>query len=119
MSEIYWISRLDGILVVLGIICAISFVMFFCFAVMAFVDGKDELLMSNKQRNKLIKISAITIVISGILLVFIPSSKESITIWGIGQTIDYVQSNETLQGLPDKCVQALDVWLDSVMEKEE
>lgn len=33
-------------------------------------------------------------------------------------TIDYVKSNETAKQLPDKCVKALDKWVDNLNEEE-
>lgn len=31
---------------------------------------------------------------------------------------DYVKSNETAKQLPDKCIEALDKWVDSLNEQE-
>ena len=40
-------------------------------------------------------------------------------IFGIGGTVDYIQDNEKLQQLPDKCVEALDLWVESLKEDSE
>lgn len=37
-------------------------------------------------------------------------------IWGVGETIDYVKSNETAKQLPDKCIEALDKWVEGLNE---
>lgn len=61
--------------------------------------------------DKLLKYSfPITFIVS-LLFVFTPTTKEAFTIWGVGGTIDYIQSNETIQQLPDKVVNALNVWV--------
>ena len=39
-------------------------------------------------------------------------------IWGVGGTIDYVKSNDTAKQLPDKCIKALDEWVESMYEEE-
>lgn len=35
-------------------------------------------------------------------------------IYGVGTTLDYLQDNEKVQQLPDKCVDALDAWVESL-----
>ena len=44
--------------------------------------------------------------------------KEALTILGVGGTIEYVKDNETLKELPDKCVKALDMWVESLIKDE-
>ena len=39
-------------------------------------------------------------------------------IYGVGDTIDYVKSNNTAKQLPDKCIEALDKWVSSLNEEE-
>ena len=51
--------------------------------------------------------------------IFIPTSKEAMLILGVGGTIDYIKKNETIQQIPDKCINALDAWVDSLTEKEQ
>ena len=48
---------------------------------------------------------------------FIPSTKEAMLIYGIGGTLDYIKSNDKAKQLPDKCIDALTRYLDSI-EKE-
>ena len=52
-------------------------------------------------------------------LVFVPKTNEALFIYGVGTTIDYVDNNETIKQLPDKAVQALDKYLDSLNKDEE
>ena len=37
-------------------------------------------------------------------------------IFGIGTVIDYVQSNDNVKKIPDKCIEAVNLWLDEKME---
>ena len=39
-------------------------------------------------------------------------------IWGVGNVIDYVQTNETVKQLPDKVMNALDIWVDSYIQTD-
>jgi hypothetical protein len=50
-------------------------------------------------------------------LCFIPSTKEGMLMYGLGGTIDYVKSNDKAKQLPDKCIDALTRYVDSI-EKE-
>ena len=50
--------------------------------------------------------------------VFVPTTKDAMLIFGVGGTIDYIKSNETINQLPDKCVNALEAWVDSLTENE-
>jgi hypothetical protein len=40
-------------------------------------------------------------------------------IYGIGGTIDYLKSNETAKRIPDKCIKALDLYIDSQLKESE
>ena len=50
-------------------------------------------------------------------IVFIPSEQDMLLIYGVGTTLDYLQDNEKVQQLPDKCVDALDAWVESLSEE--
>ena len=39
-------------------------------------------------------------------------------IFGVGSTIDYIKSNETIQEIPDKCINALDAWVESLNKED-
>jgi hypothetical protein len=76
--------------------------------------GKD--CCTEKQKRKLRKganYSIVTFIIGLILWVFIPTQKEALLIYGVGGTIDYIKQNPTAKQLPNKCVNALDKWVDS------
>ena len=45
-------------------------------------------------------------------------TNESLMIYCVGGTIDYVKSNKTAKQLPDKCVKALDKYLDNLTKEE-
>ena len=51
-----------------------------------------------------------------VINIFIPTKNDALLIYGVGGTIDYIKSNDTAKQLPDKCVKALDKWVDSLNE---
>ena len=111
MSQFYWITRFDsirGICIAIAIIAALC-AMWIGFAY--FLDLKSDG-VSNKK--KPFTISIVTLVLFVLLLTFVPTTKEALLIYGVGSTIDYVNGNETIKSLPDKAINALDKYLDSL-----
>ena len=45
-------------------------------------------------------------------LTFTPTKKDCLAIYGLGGTIDYVKSNDKAKKLPDKVIDALDMYLE-------
>ena len=62
---------------------------------------------------------AIAFFVSVFINTFIPTTNEALLIYGVGGTIDYIKSNDTAKQLPDKCVKALDKYLDNINKEEE
>lgn len=117
MSEIYWISRLDyiyNLFIVLSII----------FGTVTVVGG-FTLVVSDRSNNdyptilKIVKRSILILGFSLLGVIFLPNTKQAYMIWGLGGTIDYIKSNETVQKLPDKAVQRLDKFLDKYLNEED
>lgn len=52
--------------------------------------------------------------ILSVLFILTPSTSTGYKILGIGGTIDYLRQNETAKQLPDKCIKALDLWIDEI-----
>ena len=127
MSEIYWITRLDGVnnlflaIMIVGIIIsALGGISYYIFNGQYIYDLSYGNERSSKEYKgyadtcKRIITYSIPITIIGCLVsVFVPTTKEALAIYGIGGTIDYIKQNPTAKKLPDKCIQALDEWVDS------
>lgn len=128
MNEIYWITRLDIIGIWLCIISIVSGV-FAGLSLIGYFIERDLYVTRREEKyknwmdfwEKVVKRSTIVFFIFMPLSVLVPTTKEAMLIWGVGTTIDYVKNNETIQQLPDKCVEALDAWVESLNEdsKEE
>ena len=98
MSEIYWISRLDYI-------CNLFIALSIIFGTIVAIGG-ITLVISDRSDNDYPTMLKII--------------KRSIyMIWGLGGTIDYIKSNETVQKLPDKTIQCLDKFLDKYLNEED
>ena len=117
MSEIYWISRLDYI-------CNLFIVLSIVFGVIVVVGG-FTLIVADKSDNdypvilKTVNKSLLMFSCSILVVIFLPNTKQAYMIWGLGGTIDYIKSNETVQKLPDKTVQCLDKFIDKYLNEED
>lgn len=125
MNEIYWITRLDlisGWFIGSAVISAIvTFI-----AIVAYLSnrsdyeryGSDAEKRWTEFSSKLFKISLPCFFFFVTSSILTPTTREALMIFGVGGTIDYIKSNETINQLPDKCVKALDAWVDSLTENE-
>ena len=117
MSEIYWISRLDYI-------CNLFIALSIIFGTIVAIGG-ITLVISDRSDNdyptmlKIIKRSILILGFSLLGIIFLPNTKQAYMIWGLGGTIDYIKSNETVQKLPDKTIQCLDKFLDKYLNEED
>lgn len=111
MWTIYFISRLDTIIIasiVATIIC--GFIIFFG-SFIGFVEEEEQLLHAAKK-------AILPFIISFTIAIFTPSTQTAFAMYGVGEIIDYVKENKELTNLPDKCIKALDMWLDKQLEEE-
>lgn len=110
MWELYLLTRLDGINIIFGIILSLG-VIAGIITLGCYVNNQTKYIKT------IISLSVITIVIGTIGLVFTPTTKEGLLILGVGQSIDYLKSNEIVKQLPDKCINALNNWVDNFTEE--
>lgn len=115
ISHMYWITRLSSIhdaflliLIIAGTVAVLTGII-----VLSFSNDDEGDNACFKRIKKCFITAVVSVVLSGIGLVFVPKTNEALLIYGVGTTIDYVDSNETIKQLPDKAVQALDKYLDS------
>lgn len=114
MTEtLYWITRLDGMNVFFIVSTVItSFIM--VFGIMGrLIHGKQDF----KPFDRIMKYGAPTLLISIMGLIFIPTTKDALMIYGVGSTLEYLKQNETAKELPDKCIEVLDAYIKSLNKK--
>lgn len=114
MAEIYWITRLDYVQASLFAFLILTGFVIVIVTVTLFDDVFDD---DETRAKRVLKWTVPSFAIALSVLCFIPSTKEAMLIYGVGGTIDYIKSNDKAKQLPDKCIDALTRYLDSI-EKE-
>lgn len=124
MLELYLISRIGVIHVF-----AVAMTIIFCISTIAFLfcsivtdEWSGELCYSEWQRSMLRKYGKrcfIVFIISALIAILTPTKNEAYIIYGVGGTIDYLQSNDKAKQIPDKCIDALDKWVESLNKEKE
>ena len=116
MSELYWLSVL-GNLNDLGVaIAVLSFVVFIALGLWFILCSED--LEPSPFIKKVFKGSLFAIVLGVVMVIFIPSQKNLLIIYGAGGTIDYLKENKDANKIPDKCIKALDKYLDDALTED-
>lgn len=119
MNELYWITRLDAIRHFL-LICA--FAPSLIALILLYLVGNPEDPAGSAQdvtfMLKWCKRFICSIPLFLLLVVFIPSTKDGLFIYGLGETVNYIKANDTAKNLPDKAIKALDIYLDKLNEEK-
>ena len=130
MNEIYWITRLDGIcgfLTLIAVFSVIATVVLFFIGLIKrneseiYNEGSETWerhIETSKMCLYFAKRCVIAFFVSVFINFFIPTTNQALLIYGVGGTIDYIKSNDTSKQLPDKCVKALDKYLDNLTKEE-
>lgn len=126
MSEIYWLTRVDTLNTIFGWMIAIPVIvgilMFIAFLVSMENLRSNEIeenWLSFKKYCKKFRNVLLPVFIVGILGIgFCPTKNDMLLIYGVGGSIDYLRSNPTAQKLPDKCIEALDAWVDELFPEK-
>ena len=131
MNEIYWITRLDAICNFLTTIAVVCFMISTVTGILAMCNkfDADDYEEGGKYYNCCMKKFKMFLsyfkrfifvtIIACLINLFIPTTNEALMVYGIGGTIDYIKSNETAKQLPDKCIKALDKWVDNLNEEKQ
>lgn len=130
MNELYWITRLDAICCILICISILSSFVLLASCYLALCSRGDaetykeysgcwnKYMRGYKKWMRNAKRCAVVFCVSIFINIFIPTTNEALLIYGLGGTIDYIKSNGTAKQLPDKCVKALDKYLDNLTKDE-
>ena len=118
MAEIYWLQRICDLSALFNVMWIFALSIFGVFLVVAPI-AIDVIKENNitEQAKKVAKILVVMLIVGAIGSILTPSTKEMYAIYGLGGTIDYIKSNDKAKQLPDKCVDALTRYVDSI-EKE-
>ena len=110
VETLYWITRLDGLNVLFIVLTVISAfgVLFTGMARIIHGIEADRLFKNG------LKYGIPTLMFSVAGLIFVPTTKDALLIYGVGNTIEYLRGNEKARELPDKCIEALNNYIDSL-----
>lgn len=120
MNILYWINVLDNINFLFVLIFIASLIFSATIALINLVDTTDEIseALDYKRFTKTKHWAYTLLIISTLVIIFVPSKRELYIIYGVGGTIDYLKDNPTAKELPDKCTKALDTWVDNFNKEE-
>lgn len=124
MNELYWITRIGAINTCLTVFLILTsfllIVLIINYLALKSAAYNTELELRNitKAKKRLVK-AVIFFSISLLGMLFTPTTQEMYLIYGLGGTIDYIKSNDKAKQLPDKCVDALDKYIESLNKEKD
>lgn len=120
MNELYWIGRCAAVNEIAGAVIVLALLILAIICVGIFVGFLEDVSPDENLPTAWKWIKRLTVIgsVATLFYVFVPSQKEMYLILGIGGTIDYLQSNEKAGQIPDKCLDAIDAWVDALVEDE-
>lgn len=117
MSELYWLGVLGSLNDLGRAIAVVSFLLCVTLGFWLLLCSTGDLEPSHFIK-KVFKGSLFAIVLGVVMVIFIPSQKNLLIIYGVGGTIDYLKENNDANKIPDKCVKALDKYLDDALKDD-
>lgn len=117
MSELYWLGVLGTLHDFGEVVFILSIIVLFGLGLWTFMLGSDYDEPFEKIK-RMFKCSIYAFVLGTIINLFIPSTKNLLIIYGVGGTIDYLKENENANKIPDKCIKALDKYLDDALNED-
>ena len=119
MNTLYWMNVLGNIrgfaFVLLVILIIFYIFMLISVLVTCCETDFDEF---PKRHLNILKKTVIPAIIVVMLSIFIPTKKESLFIYGVGGTFDYIKENPTAQKLPDKFIKVMNNWADMELKND-
>jgi hypothetical protein len=121
-TQLYWLTRLDGISTAFIVICVASFIgLLFSFifytSEVTSSYGVDEKLVTNLK--KWLNKCSIIFTISLILALFTPSKNDVIFIIAGGKTIDFIKSDTSINKIPAQTTKLITDYLQEQINKNE
>lgn len=116
MCELYWISVIDKLNTLFCAIFSVSIALSIALTLVYFILEDNE---SKNTAKRILKLSIINVVVFGLGIILTPSKNDAYLIYGAGTIVDYCKDNQKVKEIPDKAIDALNRYLDSISEKEE
>lgn len=125
----YWFTRLSTIttalktILILSLILAAAALIFWIVVSLTdpeyMPDGEESKRRFLKIGSKTLCISTIVFAIGLIGRTFTPTTSEALIIYGVGESVEYLQNNKDAVQIPDKALQALNKYLDEAIGDKE
>ena len=124
MNTFYWITRLDSIDSLLTVLAVVACITFFICLIGWGVTFDEDCYKNFESAYKVRRYfkkgffsSLIAFTLFSCVNTFLPSTKDAYIIYGVGGTFDYLKSNEKAKELPDKVIEAANLYVDSQLHK--
>lgn len=115
MSELYWLDVLGNLQSCGEFVVFLSMLVLIVLGIFKITSNSDE---SFEKTKRTFKLSIYALAFGITICVFIPSRTSLLIIYGLGGTIDYVKENKVANKIPDKCIKALDKYLDDALKED-
>ena len=123
--KMYWFTRLSAIttaletiLIISGFLAGAALILW----VIVYLSDPEYISDGEESKRRFLKIGSKTLCISIIIFVigligraFIPTTSEALVIYGVGESVEYLQHNKDAVQIPDKALQALNKYLDEAI----
>ena len=128
-GKMYWFTRLtaittalETILVISGVLAGAALILW----IIVYLSDSEYIADGEESKRRFLKIVSKTLCISIIVFVigligrtFTPTTSEALVIYGVGESVEYLQNNKDAVQIPDKALQALNKYLDeAIVDKE-
>lgn len=116
---LYFLSRLDSLHGLFTACITFSTVVLIVFTLARYLTFREDA-GDNYERYQLSyrrarRASLAILVVSTLLKIATPNTRDAYIIFGAGETLEYLKENDTARKLPDKAIQALDAWMDTMI----
>lgn len=109
MNELYWITRLDGILHAGNVLLTLSIIA--TVAASCYLMSTDYENEDRPKAKMALKVSIPVLILSTLIVLFVPNKKDMFLIYGLGSAIEYVKGDNRLKEIPDKAIDAIMEYL--------
>lgn len=128
-GKMYWFTRLSTITTALKTILIISLILAaaaLIFWIVVYLTDPEYMPDGEESKRRFLKIGSKTLCISTIVFAigligrtFTPTTSEALVIYGVGESVEYLQNNKDAVQIPDKALQALNKYLDDNLGSDE
>lgn len=128
-GKMYWFTRLSAITTALKTILIISLILAaaaLIFWIVVYLTDPEYMADGEEGKRRFLKIGSKTLCISTIVFAigligrtFTPTTSEALIIYGVGESVDYLQNNKDAVQIPEKALQALNKYLDDNLGSDE